>query len=105
MSKENFSIDDLSENQRAIAEVIGMEAYIKLSKAFGGDDSLYVAKYDKLENIKRNKQIIDEFNGYNYQVLAEKHNLSVRMVREIIADFNRKPLKGQLSLFKDEIKN
>ncbi len=99
MPEENFSIDDLYGNQKAIAEVIGMEAYIKLSKAFGGDDSLYVAKYDKLENIKRNKQIIDEFNGYNYQKLADKHNLSVRMVREIIADFNRKPLKGQLSLF------
>lgn len=105
MSKEKFSIDDLYGNQRAIAEVIGMEAYIKLSKAFGGDDSLYVAKYDKLENIKRNKQIIDEFNGYNYQMLADKFNLSVRMIREIIADFNRKPLKGQLSLFDDEVKN
>lgn len=99
MPEEKFSIDDLYGNQKAIAEVIGMEAYIKLSKAFGGDDSLYVAKYDKLENIKRNKQIIDEFNGYNYQKLAEKYNLSVRMVRGIIADFNRKPLKGQLSLF------
>lgn len=99
MAEEKFSIDDLYGNQRAIAEVIGMEAYIKLSKAFGGDDSLYVAKYDKLENIKRNKQIIDEFNGCNYQRLADKYNLSVRMIREIIADFNRKPLKGQLSLF------
>lgn len=104
MPEEKFSIDDLYGNQKAIAEVIGMEAYIKLSKAFGGEDSLYVAKYDKLENIKRNKQIIDEFNGYNYQKLADKHNLSVRMVREIIADFNRKPLKGQLSLF-DETEN
>lgn len=106
MSKEkyNFEIDDLSGNQKEIAELIGLENYIKLSKRYGGDDSLYIAKIDKLFNAKRNKQIVDEFNGYNYQYLADKFNLSVRMVREILADFNRKPLKGQLSLF-DETKN
>lgn len=99
VSEQKFSIDDLYGNQRAIAEVIGMEAYIKLSKAFGGDDSLYVAKFDKLENIKRNKKIIDEFNGYNHQALAEKYGLSVRMIRSILSDFNNKPLPGQMSLF------
>lgn len=102
--EEKFSIDDLYGNQRAIAEVIGIEAYIKLAKAFGGDDSLYVAKLDKLENIKRNKKIISEFNGYNHQRLADKYGLSVRMIREIISDYNKKPLKGQISFF-DEDKN
>ena len=52
--EEKFSIDDLYGNQRAIAEVIGIEAYIKLAKAFGGDDSLYV---QSLINSKISKEI------------------------------------------------
>ena len=102
MQEEKYSIDDLYGNQRAIAEVIGMEAYIKLSKAFGGDDSLYVAKFDRLANMQRNKKIISEFKGYNYQQLADKYGLSVRMIREIISDYNKTPLDGQLSLFGEE---
>lgn len=99
---ETYSIDDLYGSQRAIAEVIGMEAYIKLSQAFGGTDGLYIAKLDKLENVRRNKQIICEFNGVNYQRLADKYGLSVRTIRSIIADYNSKPLEGQLSLFGEE---
>lgn len=97
--KYEFDINDLSDNQRDIAELIGFENYVKLAEVYGGEDGIYIAKIDKLENAKRNRQIIDEFNGYNYQHLADKFDLSVRTIRNIIADFNQKPLKGQLSLF------
>lgn len=99
MSEENFDINDLTGEQKAIAEVIGMEAYIKLAKVYGGCDSIYIAKIDKLQNAKRNKKIVSEFNGYNYQTLAEKYGLSTRMIREIINDYQKNGLPGQISLF------
>ena len=44
MDKIIISLDDLSDRQREIAEVIGIENYIKLSKRFGGEDSVYIQK-------------------------------------------------------------
>lgn len=46
-----INIDDLYGNQREIAEVIGIDNYIKLSKYFGGEDSLYIQKYSELVKI------------------------------------------------------
>lgn len=57
-----INIDDLYGNQREIAEVIGIDNYIKLSKYFGGEDSLYIQKYSEL---------------------AKMYNLSTRYIRMI----------------------
>ena len=48
MDKIIISLDDLSDRQREIAEVIGIENYIKLSKRFGGEDSVYIQKYSEI---------------------------------------------------------
>lgn len=41
MKMNSIDISDLYGIQREIAEVIGIDSYIKLSKYFGGEDSLY----------------------------------------------------------------
>ena len=46
-------LDDLIGTQRDIAEVIGIENYIKLCKSFGGD-TVYIQKYTELQKVERN---------------------------------------------------
>ena len=96
--KFNIKIEDLSGDQRELAETIGLDAYIKLVKERGGT-SVYIAKQDKLLAIKRNAQIISEFNGFNHRYLALKYNISDRTLREIIEADRRSKSGQQLSLF------
>ena len=93
-------IQDLQGEQRQIAETIGLEAYLKLVKIYGGTN-IYIAKIDKLLSIKRDMEIVKRFNGYNYKSLANQYRLSERAVREIINRENSRILNQQLSFFDD----
>ena len=84
MDKIIISLDDLSDRQREIAEVIGIENYIKLSKRFGGEDSVYIQKYSEIIKSVRNKEIRKKYNdGHNISELAKIYNLSVRYIRKL----------------------
>lgn len=96
----NIKIQDLQGEQRQIAETIGLEAYLKLVKIYGGTN-IYIAKIDKLLSIKRDMEIVKRFNGYNYKSLANQYRLSERAVREIINRENSRLLNQQLSFFDD----
>lgn len=83
MEKNNISLRDLSEKQREIAELIGIDNYIKLSKRFGGEDSIYIQKYSELVKSIRNNEIRTKYNGHNIPELAKKYNLSERYIRKL----------------------
>lgn len=84
MDKIIISLDDLSDRQREIAEVIGIENYIKLSKRFGGEDSVYIQKYSEIIKSVRNKEIRIKYNdGHNISELAKIYNLSERYIRKL----------------------
>lgn len=68
---------------RAIAEAIGVENLIALSKIVGGR-SFYIMKPDTILKELRNKNIINDFTGYNYGQLAQKYDISERWVRKVI---------------------
>lgn len=53
---DNIKIQDLQGEQRQIAETIGLEAYLKLVKIYGGTN-IYIAKIDKLLSIKRDMKL------------------------------------------------
>ena len=95
-----IQLSDLQGDQRELAEIIGIEAYLQLVKVYGGT-TIYIAKMDKLQNIKRDAEIAEAFNGYNYRQLAYKYRLSERTVREIIARENNKLTGTQMSFFDD----
>lgn len=97
---DNIKIQDLQGEQRQIAETIGLEAYLKLVKIYGGTN-IYIAKIDKLLSIKRDMEIVKHFNGYNYKSLANQYRLSERAVREIINRENSRFINQQLSFFDD----
>ena len=57
-----LTLDDLREEQKQIAEVIGVDAYLDLTRAFGGT-SIYIAKAEEiLKRADRDRQIREEFN-------------------------------------------
>lgn len=81
---EFIELDDIkNDEQRALAQVIGIEAYIRLVKQYGGTN-VYVLKEESLTKSIRDDKIKKEFNGRNYQFLAKKYNLTEQRIRVII---------------------
>lgn len=81
---ENMQIDDLQGEARELAEVIGMEAFCNLSKAYGGD-TVYVAHTDSCIVPVRNRCIQEEYKaGAGVKQLARKYNLSGRRIYGIV---------------------
>lgn len=103
MSEEKkIRVQDLYGVQRDIAETIGIDSYIKLTKTFGGDN-IYIQKHSEVVKIERNAEIREKFNGYNSEELAKKYDLSERYIRhlcaDLIEDMRSRPPEGQMSLF------
>lgn len=94
---DKLKLDDLKDDQKEMAELIGIENYKKLVYRFGGCP-LYVYKEDTLIKDIRDKEIIKNFNGDNYKELAIEYNLSERTIRELVFD-KQKDINGeQISL-------
>lgn len=83
--EEIISFEQLSGDQRELAESIGIKAYKKLVEDYGGSH-IYVCKADTVLRELRNIKIYSQFNGFNYRELAKKYNLSPKTIREIIAE-------------------
>lgn len=106
MSKVNLygvlQMEDLSPDQQAVAELIGIDNYALLIENFGGT-SIYIPKADAFLRVTRDEQIRQEYDGGNIKALALKHSLSEMQIRNILADTIRelraKPLDGQLDMF------
>ena len=77
----DIKLKDLQGDQRELAEIIGIEAYLELVKIYA--------------------EIVKKFNGFNYKQLAFEYHLAERTVREIIARENTKQGATQLSFFND----
>lgn len=84
---KHLKLNELKEEQRDLAETIGLENYVKLLLKFGGNN-LYIPKADKLIVPIRNKLIFDEFTGDNYRSLSYKYDLSENTIRQIITENN-----------------
>jgi len=96
----NIVMENLSENQQEIAELIGMDCYLKLVRRYGGN-LLYIQKYTELLRPNRDKEILEKFNGYNYSELAAEYDLSTRtiykLVSHVIQQKKNAPLREQIS--------
>ena len=79
-----------------IAELIGLEATLKLAQTFGGAN-LYIPKPDLLLASMRDRRIRDEYRqGKTVRELALRYNLSESWVREVLAKSGIQT--GQMSL-------
>ena len=101
-----ITLEMLSPAQREVAEVIGLENYIRLAHFVNGD-TLYIPKYTGLvedsERRARDDEIISRFDGFNYKELAQEYQLTPRTLYNIIPRSVRNarrsgPMDGQVSL-------
>ena len=89
-------IEDIAdEQQRDLAEMIGLENYIRLVETYGGS-SIYIYKQDSFVRLLRDKKIREEFRG-DYRALAQKYNLSEMAIRNIV-DRKNITLQGQIKM-------
>lgn len=75
---------DLTPEQRELADLLGMDMFLKLVQQCGGTN-LYIPKADTIGRTARNAMIQAEFTGYNIKALACKYKLSEVQIRSIIA--------------------
>ena len=75
-------LEDLDEQQRTLAEVIGLDAYKALVKYMGGC-VVYVPKEHCITRVVRNRLVRNSFRG-NYKALAKTYRLSEGHIRRII---------------------
>lgn len=65
-----------------LAEVVGMDAAIKLCEAYGGE-TVYIPMMKTVKSRAVRDKIRREYDGMNIVALAKKYNLSARRVRQI----------------------
>ena len=101
---EKLTLEDLDEDQRQLAECIGLEAYKNLLRNYAGS-SVGVRMPKRITIPVRDKEICEKFNGYNYGDLAREYDFSEISIRRIISPVLKAvkaaPLPGQISLFDD----
>ncbi len=88
------TLEDIAETYRPVVGIIGIEKFIELSMYAKGDE-LYFPKVENILAPARNRRIKKEWTGWNIRELAEKYNLTVKQIGNILKD---EPLVGQISL-------
>lgn len=85
MEKQELSLDDLQEQHREYAEVVGLDNLLKLADAFGGT-SIYIPQRRELVKNKIYAAIYREFDGSNLPELTKKYGVSKSTVYNIVQD-------------------
>lgn len=84
---EQVTMEMLPAAQRELADIIGLTNYLQLVKYVNGD-TVYFPKYDSLfdglQRLQRDEEIIEKFDGFNFEQLANEYNLTVRSIYNII---------------------
>ena len=105
MDLKDIDLEELPEDQRNLANLIGLEAFSKLVEVYGGL-LIYIPKRDGFIRAARNEAIRSKFNGSNYRKLAIEYNLTEVAIRMIVSDIDKemraRPIDGQANLFEPE---
>lgn len=98
---DKVQMEDLDEEQRTLAGLIGIEAFRALVRSYNGTP-IYIPKIESLEKPVRDELIREEFDGKNYRELALKYGLTETWIRNIViekaCEIKAKPMDGQISL-------
>lgn len=89
-------LEDVPAPIKKIADEIGLENFLKLVYTLGGL-RLYVPKLETVTAKARDRLILQEFDGGNYNELAQKYAITEVWVRQVVN--RRRQSKNQVSLF------
>ena len=93
--------EDLSENHREYARVIGIEAFLKLCTEFGGTP-IYLPKIEEIRRPALYRLIKQEYleKDISMGAIARKYGVSESTVYRLVRDeAGRKSVPGQLNMF------
>ena len=87
MAKKNeeLTLDDLQEQHRQYAEVIGIDNLLRLSDTYGGT-SIYIPQRRELLKNRTYNAIYREFDGSNVDQLVKKYGVSKSTIYKIVGD-------------------
>lgn len=98
---EKVQMENLDEEQKMLAELIGLEAFKSLVRAFNGT-SIYIPKIESLEKAVRDEMIKEEFDGRKLQRTGSEIWLTETWIRNIVLDkakeIKARPIDGQVNL-------
>lgn len=80
---DRVTLNDLNEQQRAEAEIMGLNTYVELVRFFGGSH-IYFPVAETLTRRYRDEQIKSEYPALTLTQLARKYRLSISSIREVI---------------------
>lgn len=94
----NVTLDDLQEQHRQYAEIIGVENLIALAEEFGGTPFYIPSTKELLKNTVYGA-MMDEYDGTNIKKLAVKYGVSVSTAYKVL---ERKIQKHKANPFEKE---
>jgi Mor family transcriptional regulator len=77
------AIEHLPKDYQAVARAIGIENAITLAKHVGGT-SIYIPRIHSVLRSVIYRAVRKEFNGTNYNALAQKYGYTERWIRKIV---------------------
>ncbi len=96
-----LNMEDLSGENKLLAETIGMDAFIKLVEVYGGTGRMYIPQADMLIIPIRDRKINEEYDGSNIYELCDRWGLSESYIRKIVQEkatqIRRAPIAGQVT--------
>lgn len=78
-----MDLSKLKDKDREIAELIGVENYVRLVNQYGGSN-IYIPSASLLKRDELEKQIKRRYNGKNAAELGKEYGLSARTVMRIV---------------------
>lgn len=101
INRHELTLDDLQEQHRSYAEIIGLDNLLKLSDAFGGTN-IYIPQRKELEKNKIYNMIYREFDGSNLQELTQRYGVSKTTVYNIVQE-KRQEISNRMKREKDSL--
>ena len=83
-------MEDIAERYQEIVKIVGVQKFVELSNYARGDE-IY---FPNVVSPARNRRIKKEFNGSNDKELADKYNLTIKQIWNILKD---EPPVGQMT--------
>lgn len=80
---------------RDLAEVVGIDAAVRLMEIYGGSN-LYIPKPDATKEAVRNRHIREEFDGTNARALGYKYGVSQSWIYRLVSEGQ---VYGQMNMF------
>lgn len=86
-------MEDIAERYQEIVKIVGVQKFVELSNYARGDE-IYFPKVENVVSPARNRRIKKEFNGSNDKELADKYNLTIKQIWNILKN---EPPVGQMT--------